>query len=109
MLAPHEPDHVTATQHGGQTTFENLAFACYHCNRCKGTNLASIDPDTGQAVLLFHPRRDNWPDHFRVEDARIVALTAAGRATAALLKLNAADRLESRQLLVRAGRYPVAS
>ena len=31
--APHEPDHIVAEQHGGQTTVENLAYACYHCNR----------------------------------------------------------------------------
>jgi hypothetical protein len=105
--APHEPDHVVAEQHGGQTTVQNLAFACFHCNRHKGTNIASVDPETGQPVFLFHPRRDQWADHFKVEGARIVSLTAMGRATAALLKFNTPDRLETRQMLARAGRFPI--
>ncbi|MEK7685098.1 MAG: HNH endonuclease signature motif containing protein [Verrucomicrobiota bacterium] len=104
---PHEPDHIVAEQHGGQTAAENLAFACYHCNRHKGTNLASVDPESGQPVFLFHPRRDKWSDHFRIEGAWIVPLTPTGRATAALLKFDTPERLESRRLLARAGRYPV--
>ena len=106
VLAPHEPDHIVAEQHGGETSEENLAFACYHCNRLKGTNLASLDLETGQQVFLFHPRRDDWPEHFSVEGARIVPHTAIGRATAALLKLNSSERLESRETLKLAGRYP---
>jgi len=67
VLAPHEPDHIVAEQHGGPTTANNLAFSCYHCNRHKGTNLASADPATCQSVFLFHPRRDNWTEHFKLE------------------------------------------
>jgi hypothetical protein len=104
---PHEPDHIVAEQHGGKTSRENLAFACYHCNRYKGTNLASIDPESGQPAFLFQPRRDKWSDHFRIEGARIVPVTATGRATAVLLRLNDPDRIESRQLLGLAGRYPI--
>ncbi|MCB0045137.1 MAG: HNH endonuclease [Caldilineaceae bacterium] len=29
----HEIDHVIARKHGGQTELENLAFACFECNR----------------------------------------------------------------------------
>ena len=104
---PHEPDHIVAEQHRGQTSLDNLAFACFHCNRHKGTNLASIDPETGRPALLFHPRRDVWSDHFRIDGALITPLTPSGRATAALLKFNTAERLESRNTLVQAGRYPV--
>lgn len=104
VIAPHEPDHIIAEQHGGQTVVENLAFACYHCNRFKGPNIASVDPHTGQSAFLFNPRRDKWPEHFKLEGGRIVALTPAGRATAALLRLNLPERVESRELLRRAGR-----
>ena len=38
-LAPHEPDHVIGEQHGGQTTLDNLAYACFRCNRLKGPNI----------------------------------------------------------------------
>ena len=109
VLAPHEPDHIIAEQHGGQTTADNLAFSCYHCNRLKGTNIASVDPASGQSVFLFHPRRDSWSEHFKLEGARIVPLTPVGRATVALLKFNTAERLEFRATLVAAGRFPLGS
>jgi hypothetical protein len=105
-FAPHEPDHVIAEQHGGQTVLENLALACWRCNRYKGTNLASIDPQTGTPEFLFNPRRDTWHDHFQLDGARIVGTSASGRATAALLRFNAADRLEVRERLLSEGRYP---
>ncbi len=106
VIAPHEPDHVIAGQHGGHTTAKNLAFACHHCNRFKGTNIASVDPESGQSVFLFNPRRDKWLEHFKLENGRIIGLTVTGRATALLLKMNLPERIESRELLQRAGRYP---
>ena len=44
----HEVDHVIALKHGGATSLENLAYACWRCNRYKGTDLGSFDPDTGE-------------------------------------------------------------
>ena len=105
-LVLHQPDHIIAEQHGGQAVLDNLALACIKCNRLKGPNIASIDPETGQGIFLFHPRRDKWSDHFKLEGARIAPLTATGRATATLLKFNVPERVESRQLLMFAGRYP---
>ena len=107
VLFPHEPDHITAGQHGGRTMVENLALACFHCNRYKGPNLSSIDTGTGKLVPLFNPRMDRWLEHFRVEGARIIPLSAAGRATAALLRLNDAERLRLRESLRLAGRFPL--
>ncbi len=106
MFAPHEPDHIIASQHHGSNNLENLAFACYHCNHYKGTNLASVDPETGGLVYLFHPRRDRWTEHFTLDGARIRPLNAKGRATAALLKFNVPTRLAIREKLVLAHRYP---
>jgi len=37
---PHEPDHIIAEKHGGLTTAENLALACFDCNRFIGTAAA---------------------------------------------------------------------
>jgi hypothetical protein len=31
-LFPHEPDHLIARQHGGETVSANLALACFDCN-----------------------------------------------------------------------------
>src|SRR5580693_1365255 len=71
----HEADHVIAVQHGGQTTLENLALACIQCNRLKGPNIASIDPQTKRIVPLFNPRTDHWAEHFRAEGGQIIQLT----------------------------------
>jgi hypothetical protein len=103
---PHEPDHVIATQHRGQTESENLALACLQCNRLKGPNIASVDPETKRIVPLFHPRADPWSEHFRAEGGRIIPLTPVARATAALLNFSDPDREEARHNLWRAGRYP---
>ena len=51
-LAEHEIDHVIAIKHGGQTVAENLALCCAVCNRFKGSDIASIDPETGQLTPL---------------------------------------------------------
>lgn len=53
---PHEPDHIIAIKHGGETTEENLALSCFDCNRFKGSDVSSIDPVTGQLTPLFNPR-----------------------------------------------------
>jgi len=105
-LLPHEPDHIVARQHHGPTRSENLALACFECNRFKGTNLSSVDPESGEVTLLFHPRNDRWEEHFRLEGAKIVPLTGKGRATARLLQLNSDARLADRDSLILQRRYP---
>ena len=34
------------------------------CNRNKGANFGSFDPDTDEVTLLFNPRKQHWKDHF---------------------------------------------
>ena len=69
-FAPHEVDHIVAQKHGGATDADNLALSCALCNMHKGSDLASIDPETGEVVPLFHPRRQRWSDHARGRDPR---------------------------------------
>jgi len=102
----HEIDHIVARKHGGATEPENLALACAQCNRFKGSDIAATDPESGDVVLLYHPRTMNWADHFRLEGPRIVPRTATGRATERLLQLNQIDRLLLRKELLTKGRYP---
>lgn len=90
-------EHIIARQHGGSDDPENLALACYHCNARKGPNLSALDSESGALVRLFHPRRDRWEKHFERNGVVIVGRTAIGRATVALLKMNAADRRRLRQ------------
>lgn len=104
-FAPHEIDHIIARKHSGPTAAENLALSCFLCNRHKGSDLTSIDPQTGEIVLLFHPRHDKWTDHFQLRGAEITPLTATGRATARMLQLNHPDRIEERELLLASGLY----
>ena len=51
---------------------------------------AALDPITGMIVPLFHPRRQQWQEHFRwIENARRVqGLTPTGRATVERLRMN---------------------
>ncbi len=84
---------------GGQTVASNLALCCAICNRRKGSDLSSIDPETGEVANLFHPRKDLWSDHFRFEGALIQPLTPIGRTTVHLLCLNAEARLTERAVL----------
>ncbi|MEI8022109.1 MAG: HNH endonuclease [Schlesneria sp.] len=102
----HEPDHIIAEKHGGETTSENLALACFDCNRFKGTDIASRDPKTKRLVPLFNPRIDVWDEHFKTRDGLILPLTPIGRATERLLKLNIPARVEVRTTLARCGCYP---
>ena len=101
-------EHIVAKQHGGTDDADNLALACHHDNDHKGPNLTGIDPETGKVVRLFHPRRQRWSRHFRFEGPVIVGRTQCGRATVAVLALNAADRVELRAELIAAGRFPPA-
>ena len=96
-------EHIIAKQHGGDDDLFNLAWSCDRCNLFKGPNLSCVDDETGQIILLFHPRRDVWSDHFTLQGALIVGRTATGRATAAPLQMNAPRRRDLRALLLRRG------
>jgi hypothetical protein len=93
----HEVDHVVALKHGGQTNSENLAYACWRCNRHKGTDLGSFDPETGEFTFLFNPRLQVWSEHFAIKNHHIIGLTPNGRTTALLLQLNTDERFSERQ------------
>jgi 5-methylcytosine-specific restriction endonuclease McrA len=71
-----EVEHIIAEKHGGVTIETNLALACPVCNRFKGTDLGSIDRQTGLLTPFFNPRSQDWQQHFQVEDGQIAPLTA---------------------------------
>ena len=95
-VASLEMDHTVPLRHGGPTTAENLAWACYHCNLWKGPCIAAVDPAGGRA-FLFDPRRDAWDEHFAMRAGEIFGRTPTGRATVAFLKMNAPSRLAVRR------------
>lgn len=108
-LFPHEVDHIVAVKHRGQTIFSNLCLSCLDCNRHKGSDIASIDLETGQVTPLFNPRVDHWERHFRVDGSFIQPLTAQGRVTVFLLDMNSDEQLAKRAELISLKRYPCQS
>jgi hypothetical protein len=105
---PFEVEHVIPVQHGGSDAFGNLAYACLHCNRHKGPNLAGIDRKTSSTKLvrLFNPRRHSWRYHFRWDGPRIVGRTPVGRVTVELLAMNGPIRVALRAELIAEGVFP---
>lgn len=95
-----EVEHIVPQSQGGLTVGENLAFACRHCNSYKAVATEAVDPETGQMVHLFHPRIDNWSDHFERSPDRLLILgwTAIGRATVMHLHFNNASEQRSRAI-----------
>ena len=103
---PLEFDHITAGQHGGTAISGNLALACFACNHYKGPNLSGVDPKTGKRAWLFNPRRHKWSRHFRWDGPIIVGRTRIGRATIAVLQINAGHRVVQRAALIAEGVFP---
>jgi hypothetical protein len=101
--APFQIDHIIARQHGGASEFDNLALACLRCNRYKRPNIAGIDPQTGEVVRLFDPRRDRWTEHFFWNGAELRARTAVGRVTLAVLAINDPELVARRKALQQEG------
>ncbi len=102
-----EIEHIIAEKHDGITEAENLALACPCCNRFKGTDLGSIDPETKQLTPFFNPRMQQWSVHFRLEGGIILPLTPEGRVTAKILQFNLQERVIEREQLISIGKYPL--
>ena len=99
-------EHIISRKHGGTSDLENLALACVFCNRYKGSDIATISPETGELVRLYNPRTDRWREHFRLNGLIIEPLTEIGEATIRILQMNHEDQILERQVLARRKRYP---
>ena len=95
-LASLHLEHIVPKVHGGDSDLDNLALACVDCNLHKGTNLTGIDPETGLVTRLFHPRREEWDEHFEWLGIYIGGKTAIGRTTVRVLNMNSDDQLALR-------------
>ena len=96
-VASFQVEHIRAKQHHGDDSPENLALACPRCNLFKGPNLTAIDPVSGEVVLIFNPRMQNWDDHFLMNESYVVGRTPCGRATVELLHMNEERRVDARK------------
>ena len=103
----YQIDHIISLKHGGSSNLENLAFSCPICNNNKGTDLGTILENEDVLVRLFHPRKQDWFDHFEVsEDGILVPKTEIGQATIKVLELNDVNRVLERIDLIKAGLFP---
>jgi 5-methylcytosine-specific restriction endonuclease McrA len=98
-------EHIQASQHIEDDSLSNLCLACPHCNLHKGPNLTTLESVTRELIPLFHPREQEWDEHFRFASARIEGLTPTGKATARLLKMNDDDQTEIRAALMTRGEF----
>ncbi len=105
-IATHQIDHVIAEKHGGATSFDNLALSCVFCNRRKGSDLSSIDPQSEATTSLFNPRTQVWLNHFEIDQHRIVGITPEGRTTVHFLQFNSDPRIAERRELRGCNRFP---
>ena len=87
---PFEVEHVIPLSRDGTDGETNLALACRSCNLHKSDQVTGIDQMKQQAVRLFHPRQDDWEEHFivEIETGRVEGRTEIGRATVACLRIN---------------------
>jgi HNH endonuclease len=101
-------EHITPLSLGGNSEAENLALSCSGCNGYKYNKVDAIDPATRERVALFHPRKQNWRDHFAWSDdyLQVIGLSPTGRATVAALKLNRVGLINMRRLLYSVGQHP---
>jgi hypothetical protein len=99
-------DHIVPKKDGGLTIARNLAWACVSCSLRKEGRAWAADPGTGEPAKLFHPRTQDWHDHFRWEGVEAIGLSPTGRATVAALRLNRPSILLIRLEEVERGRHP---
>jgi hypothetical protein len=102
-----EVDHIIPIKHGGGSDLENLAYSCAICNFYKGSDVATVFLPDRNPIRLFHPRADQWKDHFEWDrEGMLIAKSPVGAATIKVLKLNQPERFTERHLLIKAKLYP---
>ncbi|NEP57965.1 MAG: HNH endonuclease [Symploca sp. SIO2G7] len=101
-------EHIIPLAKNGADTLDNLALACFHCNRKKSARTTAIDPQSGAEVPLFNPRQDSWNNHFiwSADELFIIGLTSVGRTTITALALNRERVINIRAVDKAVGRHP---
>ena len=107
-VAIFEIEHIVPRSADGQTVLENLCLACPSCNRYKSDRTEALDLKSQERVPLFSPNRDVWDDHFSWNDdaTEIIGLTATGRSTIELLRMNRPQLVRLRRMWVAMGEHP---
>ncbi len=105
---PFTIDHVLPESFDGTSDFDNLAYACFLCNRLKSNKLKVYDVISEKWVTLFNPRKENWNEHFawNKETTKIIGITVTGRCTVKELQLNRLKLIEYRNCIIPFGGHP---
>ena len=95
---PFEVEHIIPVSLGGLNNLSNLALSCRSCNLYKSSHITGIAEKQNE-VTLFHPRQDNWKQHFKVdiETGEIIGLTTTGKATISRLRINKKAQIIARK------------
>ncbi|MBX7170565.1 MAG: HNH endonuclease [Pyrinomonadaceae bacterium] len=95
-------DHILPISEGGKDSLENLALACFHCNRYKSNKRAISN------IQIFNPRQMVWNEHFiwSKDALRILPKTEIGQATIELLQFNRERVLQIRTDDLKVNRHP---
>jgi len=103
-----EVDHIMPLAAGGASDIDNLCLSCPTCNRLKAAKQAAPDALDGAMTQLFHPSFQTWRDHFAwsADGTTLVGLTATGRATITLLRMNRPVLVQMRRYWVALGLHP---
>jgi len=101
-------EHIVPRSKGGETILENLALSCPGCNSHKYNKTHGYDPVSGQMTALYHPRQQNWCEHFawNFGCSIVIGLTPTGCATLEILHLNRDCLINLRRLLYARGEHP---
>lgn len=107
-------DHIIPqSMPGSSDDPDNLALACQRCNGYRYNFTTGIDPETGEIIPLFNPRKQKWSDHFiwSADSLKIISITPTGRATCNRLDLNderhnEGSIVKARRLWVKGGWHP---
>lgn len=105
---PFAVEHIFPRSRGGTDALDNLALSCDGCNDHKSTKVNGVDPIDKTVVPLFHPRRQQWVEHFEwsTDFTLVLGLTETGRATVDVLKLNRPGVVKLRRALRKSRLHP---
>lgn len=105
---PLKVEHIVPVSRGGGDIATNWALACRACNLYKAAHVSGSDPMSQEVVRLFHPRMNQWEDHFQGadENGAIEGLTPIGRATVVCLGINSTAQIAARRQWMRLKLFP---
>lgn len=105
---PFEVEHIIPLSRQGSNKEANLALACRSCNLRKGNRVNGTLSSSGLEIRFFHPRKDEWSDHFQVnvESGEISGRTPVGTVTIECFEINSPAQMAARRLWIRLGLFP---